>query len=625
MYHAGFSCSGGYVGVDIFFVISGFLITSLIWKDLESGLFTFAHFWERRARRIVPAMIVVTFMTLAAGWFLLLPPDFKSLGRAAASQAVFAANIHYWQDSGYFAEAADEKPLLHTWSLAVEEQFYLLVPFLLWWMFRNPAMRRRPVVISVLGMGFALSLSLSIFGVNHYPGATFYILPTRAWELLTGALIAFLPPASLMLSYRGLRELFALTGAAFILIPICFYTPETRFPGLAALPPCLGAALLIWANGHAPTAIGKALSMKPVVFIGLISYSLYLWHWPFLAYSKYIALTPLSLSTRSLLVGLGFLFAGLSWKYVETPFRRLKVAASRKSVFAHAAAGLAIVFCCGSICLAMQGFPGRYPAEAQGFANAVFDRAFINDLTVADGVNGNFVQIGVTNPALSPTVLVWGDSHAMAAMPAIDAFLKERGLAGRAATHSSTAPVVDWYNVATHSLNEDSIPFSNSVIAYVRSQQIPIVILSASWWGYAYKDQEEKKAFHASIVKTVRQLAAAGAQPWLLLDVPHHSFNIPRALSRSVVTHTDIKSLCAKPTEISEFDNLDARIISEIEAAGGQVINPKPRFLDPSGQYYIIEEQGIALYRDGHHLTATGAKLMLLPLFRGFLAIGNTP
>jgi peptidoglycan/LPS O-acetylase OafA/YrhL len=166
----------------------------MIWKDLESGCFTFAHFWERRARRIVPALVVITLATLVAGWFLLLPMDFKSLGQASESQAVFGANIHYWLDSGYFSGDANQKPLLHTWSLAVEEQFYLIVPILLWGVFGVTRLRSRTAVLSILSVGFVLSFALSIYGVARHSTAVFYLVPTRAWELLLGSIVAFLPP-----------------------------------------------------------------------------------------------------------------------------------------------------------------------------------------------------------------------------------------------------------------------------------------------------------------------------------------------------------------------------------------------------------------------------------------------
>src|SRR5882724_756148 len=271
LFHAGFRCPGGYVGVDVFFVVSGFLITSLIWSDLENGRFTFAYFWERRARRIVPALVVITIVTLVIGWFLLLPADLENLGRASASQSIFAANFHYLQDSGYFKGVAEEKPLLHTWSLAVEEQFYLIVPFLLFWIYRSKVLRARTAVISILTTIFAVSLAISIYGITRFPWATFYLLPTRAWELLTGALVAFLPTFPLLMRRRSLRELLSLLGMALILIPVFVYTSETPFPGLAAVPPCLGAALVILANtpseGSAPTILGSALSIRPVVFI----------------------------------------------------------------------------------------------------------------------------------------------------------------------------------------------------------------------------------------------------------------------------------------------------------------------------------------------------------------------
>ncbi|HPO71987.1 MAG TPA: acyltransferase, partial [Armatimonadota bacterium] len=277
-YHAGFGCHGGYVGVDVFFVISGFLITSLIWNDLEAGRFTFAQFWERRARRIVPASVVVMAVVVAAGLFLLLPPDLEALGRAAASQAAFGANIYYWRTTGYFGGNTDEMPLLHTWSLAVEEQFYFIVPFILWGMFRFPALRSRPAVLSVLLAGFVISFATSVWGVHYRRDATFYLLPTRAWELLLGALVAFLPVSPRHLARGHAREFVAIAGMLLILFAVFTYSPETLFPGPAAIPPCLGTALVIWANqrrdGDVPTFLGKALSVRPLVFIGLISYSL---------------------------------------------------------------------------------------------------------------------------------------------------------------------------------------------------------------------------------------------------------------------------------------------------------------------------------------------------------------
>ncbi|HYK43019.1 MAG TPA: acyltransferase, partial [Thermoanaerobaculia bacterium] len=295
LFHAGFGCPGGYVGVDVFFVISGFLITSLIWKDLEGERFTFARFWERRARRIVPALVAVVAATLFAGWFLLLPADYERLGRSAASQAVFAANVHFWLTGGYFAPAAAEQPLLHTWSLALEEQFYWIVPVALFLVFgaRRFERRRSSMILAAIGCGIVSSFTLSVWGVAHHPSAAFYLLPTRAWELLLGSLVAFLPMRSQPSQGRAVRELAAIGGVALILLAAFGYRATTPFPGAAALAPCLGAALWIRSNGRetsaspAPTLAGSVLSRPLPVFVGLASYSLYLWHWPFLAFARY--------------------------------------------------------------------------------------------------------------------------------------------------------------------------------------------------------------------------------------------------------------------------------------------------------------------------------------------------
>lgn len=631
LYHAGFGCSGGYVGVDVFFVISGFLITSLIWTDLESERFTFGHFWERRARRIAPALIVVTIATLAAGWFILLPSDFQSLGRASASQAVFAANIYYWQSANYFANSVVEMPLLHTWSLAVEEQFYLVVPLLLWGIFRSASLRTRTAVVSVLAVGCILSCAMSVYGVAWDSMFTFYWLPTRAWELLLGSLIAFLPASSLLQHHRSLRELLAAFGLALIFVPIFTYKATTPFPGLAALPPCLGAALLIWVNsridGGAPTAMGRLLSIRPLVFLGLISYSLYLWHWPFLAFSHYVALAPLSLSCRVLMVALGFLCAVLSWKYVETPFRNRRLGTSRKTMFAFAGGGLATVLGFGLLCMARQGFPERLSPEARRIIDASVKFEFGRFLNAEDIRSGRLIPIGTKDSSRRPAVLVWGDSHAMVAIPAMDDLLRERGLTGLAVTRTGTPPVLGWSDFGSPQRIAGDVDYNDSVLSYINDRHIRNVILIAYWHRYTVNsgNRSGSKSFLTSLSATIRQLVAAGSTPWIMLDVPHHPFHVVRAMTSPFYSSADIESHCAKPPVGNEPDAKErAELIAQIETAGGHILDPRPRFLDPTGRHYVVEANGTALYRDLNHLTTDGAKLMLLPLFRHSMTLTDS-
>jgi len=317
-YHAKLGCSGGFVGVDVFFVISGYVISSLILKELAAGTFSMVNFWERRIRRILPALSLVVAAVLAMGWLFFLPEDFQILGNSVMAQSVMAANFYFWKGgTNYFAHSFDTKPLLHTWSLAVEEQFYLLFPLLMAFLFRTKPKALRHWILGIAVVSLVVSV-IGCYSTNNHR-STFYLLPSRIWELLTGALLAL---------NRGRfstnplkRESSGFLGLALIAWSIFAYDDDTRFPGLAALPPCLGAALIIASSETKSSIIGRLLSFKPFVFIGLVSYPLYLWHWPLLIYATYVSGHELSFEThnQALLVGLllaSFLLAVLSWKFV---------------------------------------------------------------------------------------------------------------------------------------------------------------------------------------------------------------------------------------------------------------------------------------------------------------------
>ena len=330
-FHADLGCGGGYVGVDVFFVISGYLITGLILKDMRRGEFRIVSFWERRVRRILPAVAFIVLSSLVAGWFLLLPQGFKELGESATAQTMLVSNIYFWIKSwigaDYFAPPAEVKPLLHTWSLSVEEQFYLLFPFLLIALGRMSRNSRVPAILLLAGVSFGASVGCSYW----CPTANFYLLPTRAWELLIGAFLAAV--SAQRLPSVWLTESLCSVGLLAVLCAVFFYGRSTRFPGLAALLPCGGTALIIWANGEKLTRVGRVLASRPLVFIGLISYSLYLWHWPMLVFARYWSAGPLPRTQRLLLLLASVMFAFLSWRFVETPFRKRRILKSRVQIF----------------------------------------------------------------------------------------------------------------------------------------------------------------------------------------------------------------------------------------------------------------------------------------------------
>jgi peptidoglycan/LPS O-acetylase OafA/YrhL len=324
---------GGFVGVDIFFVISGYLIIGIIQRQIESGTFLLREFYARRVRRILPAFYLVLICTSLFVLPHIFPQEIREYTRSALASVFSVSNIYFWATTNYFAAPASTKPLLHTWSLGVEEQFYLLIPSLLVLLARGG---RGMLRISLVGIGVA-SFLLSVYGAFAWPDATFYLAPSRVWEFILGGLLALgmIPhPRS-----NWARNVAGIIGLAFIAGSDLLFTAKLPFPGIAALVPCGGAVLIISAGEAGPSVVGRILSWKPVVFVGLISYSLYLWHWPVLVCQSMFSMIPGGsigkLVKLKVLLAI-FLLSIISFYLVERPFRRLRWHFSRTMVGALA-------------------------------------------------------------------------------------------------------------------------------------------------------------------------------------------------------------------------------------------------------------------------------------------------
>jgi len=317
-FHAGFETfSGGFVGVDVFFVISGYLITTIILSELEQGKFSIVNFYERRARRILPALFIVMLVCIPFAWLWLLPSDMKDFSKSLVAVSVFVSNILFWRESGYFDTAAELKPLLHTWSLAVEEQYYVVFPLFLMLFWK---LGKRWIIVT-LGLVFIASLALAQWAVYAEPSAAFFLLPTRGWELLIGAFAAFYFSSANRKEFgKGLSECGGWLGVALIFYAVFAYSKATPYPGFYAFVPTLGAVLIILFATQKST-VGKFVGNKLFVGIGLISYSAYLWQQPLFAFAKAYTFNLLTIMVTTALIFLSFAFAYLSFKYVETPFR----------------------------------------------------------------------------------------------------------------------------------------------------------------------------------------------------------------------------------------------------------------------------------------------------------------
>jgi peptidoglycan/LPS O-acetylase OafA/YrhL len=417
-FHLHLPVRGGFIGVDVFFVISGYLIGSIILKQTSSGVFTFSSFYERRIRRIIPALLVALAGANILAYRFLLPNELLDFGRSLLSANFSVSNFYFWRHAGYFDSPATSKPLLHTWSLAVEEQFYIALPIILV-LLRKFAPKRIGVGIVVLTL---TSMLISIVGAYRYPNASFYLVPARAWELLLGTMMCM--DAFPRIRARIARDIASLSGVLLILAASLLYKSTTPFPGLAAIPPCLGAALVIAAGRDGTSLVGRMLSISPSVFVGKISYSLYLWHWPIVVFSSFGMTLIRGLSRHQWQVVTFvecLIVATLSWRFVETPFRwRRNGGLSSRFVVQSAAVGFVAIAVLASADLISRGFPTRFSAEARQVASYLDSdsaddqnrrgKCFITDM---DWPLATFAfDECLHSDANKPSFLVLGDSHA---------------------------------------------------------------------------------------------------------------------------------------------------------------------------------------------------------------------
>lgn len=576
---------GGFVGVDIFFVISGFLITRILMRELERGRFSLLSFYERRVRRLFPALFVMLAFTLAGSMVLLPPDDLERVSQAAAATTLFASNIFYWQTADYFAESAEMMPLLHTWSLAVEEQFYLAFPILLWAAFRYFRSWLKPM----LWAGALLSLLICLWALDRTQTAAFYLPVTRAYELLMGSILAV--GAVPKMTGRALDAL-SVVGLAMVAASLLLLNDSTPFPGLAALLPCAGAALIIYAGEGRESVAGRWISNPLFVFLGGISYSLYLWHWPLLVFARYWSLGDL---TPTIIIGavlLSVLSGWLSYRFIERPV--LKSSISAKPLFLGASMAMAVtLFACAALLLG-SGIPQRFQPEARTLLAAQKDynprrgechNNFSRPWTYAD--NCSFGK-GLANRA------VWSDSVGAELVVA----LGERGSAMQS-TASSCPPALD-YDVPTRL---GCKAHNRSMYdGLVRDPNIQTVFIAAFYSHYP-----DRERFLAGIEKSVRGLRAAGKSVVLVYPIPQLPFSAPKALGILADRGDPLDTF---GSSVEEFEAENAAIIRFLDRltreTGAARLVPADALCGEQRCIAYTSEGG-PLYFDDIHLSLAGA------------------
>lgn len=630
VFHAGINpFDGGFVGVDVFFVISGFLITSLVAKDLRAGTFSLLNFWERRIRRILPALTAVVAATLAAGAVFFLPDDFVGLARQTIWQAFTASNFYFYAHRGYFNTEHELEPLLHTWSLAVEEQFYFLFPVLMllgWKFFR----RRLMLCLWVICL---LSFIASMVMVRFIPDQAFFLLPYRAWELLTGGLLALNLPHGKAYAKKAVEGA-AASGIAMILAAGIFYDSKTDFPGLAAALPCIGTAWVIWSGSVRTTYISRMLSAKPLVIVGLVSYSWYLWHWPVFSFAEYVLQNEFKKSEKILCIFISFLLAYLSWKFIERPFRRPGgVLKTRRAVFFAALIALTSMVAGGFGIKTKNGFPDRFPEDAYAYAQGALDKNPLRkacDLKKFERIAEDDICEANPDSGKKPVFILWGDSQADAIAPAFIALSKKHDVNGYLAFKHSCPPILDIRDRQGDRMEPFCADYNRAHFDFIKRNKIKYVFMVSTWsnwarnkdlyfdrkdWYPAYEGRYDNIVM-AGLQRTVDELQKIGVTVYFLIDGPTLRFEPPRMLAlESVMGVKDSKAYASLDSYIKKRGKDVDNFVKQNKATGLVIADMLP-LLCGSGKC-ISGLNGRSLYYDHNHFSAYGANY-LAPVFEPF-------
>lgn len=602
-FHIGaFSAYGGFVGVDVFFVISGFLISSVILRDIEESRFSLIAFYERRIRRIIPALVVMLFVTAILCCYYQLPSQLENSAKSLLAATFSVSNIYFLLTTNYFSNN-DAKPFLPTWSLAVEEQFYIFFPLFLLLIRRFFPGKFKAAIVSVAAASFVLS----IFSVYAFPTAAFYLPITRAWELLLGTMLAMnLFPR---IESSVWRNLFAATGLAGIVFCGFVYSARVPFPGVAALAPCLGAALIIAAGETGGSLVGRLLSLKPVVFIGLISYSLYLWHVPIILF-QHMSMLQIPNASNHVLKGttlvVAMVVATLSWRFVETPFRKGSLMLKGTSAFQFAAGSAAVLTITGLAILALHGLPSRYTPQQLALASYID-----TDFPARSGTC--FIESGGPttrrydaedclrqDPARKNYLLI-GDSHAAqlwyglhSTFPNIN-FLQATASGCEPSIENKQLRLLD--RLDNHLFGDICRPMMDYVYGdYLVKHHVDRIVIAARW------EQEDLPRLDA----TIKTLKGQGLDILLVGPIVQYDSDLPWLLVTSLRKNDATLPLRHR---LTRYEGLDAEMKQLAASWGVSYVS----YFDMLCQGTVCVERlgsDTPLQSDYGHLTASGSMLV---------------
>jgi peptidoglycan/LPS O-acetylase OafA/YrhL len=590
---------GGFVGVDIFFVISGYLISGILMDEMERSRFSLGGFYERRIRRLFPALFVMLATVMVAGLVLLPPWQMAELGHTGFSTIFFVSNFDLFSMSGYFDSEAQARPLLHTWSLAVEEQFYLLFPLVLLGLM-HVARRQLRVILFVGALG---SLALSLWTLQHNAAAAFYLAPFRGYELMMGALLARLP---FPLRAPGwLRDAVSVAGLVMIAASLFLINGETAFPGLAALMPCAGAALVLFAGAGGASLGGKLISNRLTAFFGGISYSLYLWHWPVLVLGRAVLLAAPTPVQTVAMIGLAVMLATASRRWIEQPFLRSRGA--RTTVFALGGAAMMLGAMATGATVMAQGLPSRFGHAAEKMFAAREDfnprrpecHHYLNAITPYAN-NCAFGSTGAT-----PSAAMWSDSHGAELVAALGEQMAPAGGAILEITSSACPPAIGYVSMAYPLCSAQN---DVTLQGLLKDARISTVYLAAFYSGYARADWP---AIAIGLAQSVGALTHAGKHVVLIYPIPVFSHDVPTALGVMAQRGEDAAGYSVAWADFAIANRAAFDLLDGLRAKFGvDAIHPE-QALCHDGRCFAYDQTSGPLYFNRDHMSLAGARLLL--------------
>jgi len=575
---------GGFIGVDVFFVISGFLITGIIVRELDQQRFSLLGFYQRRIRRIFPALIVVLCVALALGWLWMLPAAYAQLSADVVASAAFFANFALLWQSGYFDIESARKPLLHLWSLGIEEQFYLVWPLIL---MLGARLRLSLLTVAVIIGLASFALNVALIGSN--PVATFYLPFTRVWELLTGAALAC---SWSRFSQTGTASNWrAGIGLALIAAAAAVLDTGRAFPGWWAVLPVAGSALLL--SAPAAWICRTLLTSRPLVWVGLISYPLYLWHWPLLVFFGFIKFAPLTLLERGLIVGLSLALSWLTYRFVESPLRF-----GRPSRFkiAGLCAGMVLTAVAGGLVVQGRGFDLRLPSEIRAMARVPTQSAqWRVDECLLDLSHKMSFADSCVDRDRRPLILVWGDSTAGALLPGLRKAQQTRSFGIAQFTANSCVPALNADVAGTPNCRA----INDRILSLARQIRPDIVLLHSTWDRYL-----------DNVAETVVALKAqTGARVVVLGSVPWWKRGLPNEVMRHFMLHHE---LIPERSNRAEADQSGARLREKLVPAGAEYISVWDAMCNADGCLARIGDSARDISAsDQVHLTEKGSEFLI--------------